>query len=288
MKKIIVIGATGMLGQPIAQALINANFEVKIMARNVEKAKKMFPQANIMQGDLSSLDDLRKALEGQEAVYLSLSVEQDAKSSDWHSEAEGVDNVIRVCKELNVSRIVFLSSLVMNYQGMNGFDWWVLRIKHEAVQKIKASGVAYTIFYPSTFMETYQQQIAGPTLAMLGVSKFPMWFVSAKDYGKQVVKSFEIAQPNTSYDYAIQGIQAFDYQEANAIFIKNYKKKIWLMTMPRSIGKLLGKFSQKFEYLSNIMEALNNYPEKFESEKTWQELGKPEITLATFATEYQN
>jgi hypothetical protein len=47
--------------------------------------------------------------------------------------------------------------------------------------------------------------------------------------------------------------------------------------------KLLGYLSQKMNYTANICEALNKYPEKFVSQKTWDELGKPSITMAQYA-----
>jgi len=36
-------------------------------------------------------------------------------------------------------------------------------------------------------------------------------------------------------------------------------------------------------YGYHILEALNNYPEKMEAETTWQQLGKPKITLGEFS-----
>ena len=41
-KKITVIGATGMIGIPVTNELINAGFEVTALVRNVEKAKQIF------------------------------------------------------------------------------------------------------------------------------------------------------------------------------------------------------------------------------------------------------
>jgi uncharacterized protein YbjT (DUF2867 family) len=225
MKKITFIGATGMLGQHVAKALIAAGFEVTILARNIAKTQALFPNATIVEGDLANTSDLRKALVGTDAVYMNLSVKQNEKATDWHSEEQGIDNVIEVAKSLNVNRIAYLSSLVMNYQSMNGFDWWAFRIKQAAVQKIKTSGLAYTIFYPSTFFESYQLQIAGSMLQMAGHSNYPMWFVSAKDFGRQVVQSFKILQDNECREYVVQGTEAFDYQQANAIFAKNYTIK---------------------------------------------------------------
>jgi hypothetical protein len=56
-----------------------------------------------------------------------------------------------------------------------------------------------------------------------------------------------------------------------------------IIKAPIGIMKFLGSFIQKLNYGWHICEALNKYPEKFESEKTWKELGSPSITLADYA-----
>ena len=48
------------------------------------------------------------------------------------------------------------------------------------------------------------------------------------------------------------------------------------------IIKFFSRFNQTMDYGVRICEALNKYPEKFESENTWSELGKPTITLRAF------
>jgi len=40
-KTILVIGATGMLGKPVAQQLKADGFNVRLLARNPEKAQKL-------------------------------------------------------------------------------------------------------------------------------------------------------------------------------------------------------------------------------------------------------
>jgi hypothetical protein len=167
---------------------------------------------------------------------------------------------------------------------MNGFNWWAFSIKQSAIEKIKASGIHYSIFYPSTFMETFPyQMLQGKRVAMLGDSIAPMWFIAAEDYAKQVAKSFAITASNNK-DYNIQGLEPFTFDEATNIFIKNYKKaKLKSMKAPIGLIKFFGNFSQKLNYGWHICEALNKYPEKFESENTWADLGRPAITLAEYA-----
>jgi hypothetical protein len=51
--------------------------------------------------------------------------------------------------------------------------------------------------------------------------------------------------------------------------------------------KFLGRFISKVNYVSHIVEALNKYPEKFEADNTWRDLGRPETTLREFARSTQ-
>lgn len=285
MKKILIIGSTGMLGKPVTKALMAADFELTLFVRNVDYAKQFFPKANIIKGDIQNRADIEKAMQGQDAVFLNLSVKQTEKETEFHTEAEGLDLVIEVAKALKIKRIAYLASLVHLYQGINNFDWWVFRIKQEAVQKIKNSGIAYTIFYPSAFMESiFYQSKQGSMIALGGKSEYPMYYVAAEDYAQQVAKSFEVLKESESRDFVIQGLEAFTQEAAAKTFIQHYKKeKLRPMWAPMFVMKLMGIFSQKFDYGYHIVEALNKYPEKFEAQPTWNLLGKPKITLKDFA-----
>lgn len=286
MKKILVIGATGMLGKPVTKQLIKAGFEVSVMGRNEKALRGLFSEANIFKGDLKNKTDLQTAMLGQDVVYLSLSVLQTQKESDWLTEREGLQNVIAAAKEIKLPRIAFLSSLVMNYQGMNGFDWWVFRVKQNAVRLIKESGIPYSIFYPSTFMESYSLQIIGNFIVEAGKSHHKMYFIAAEDYGKQLQAAFQ-SDSLESREYTIQGTEGFTYNEANLIFAQNARKKVFTLHTPMWVLKLGSFVVQRANYTYHILKAINNYPEKLESQKTWSGLGKPVITLKEFAKNYK-
>lgn len=285
MKKILVIGSTGLLGKPVAFALQNAGFELTLFVRNDSLVKDIFPNTKIIKGDLAIKSDVEKAMQGQDAIFLNLSVKQTEKLTDFHAEGEGLDTIIEAAHKAGIKRIAYLSSLVHLYQGMNNFDWWVFRIKQEAVQKIKKSGIPYSIFYPSTFMESiFYQSKQGSKIALGGKSEYPMYYISGKDYAQQVAKSFEVLPESESYDFVVQGLEAFTQDAAAKEFIKYYtKENLGIMWAPMFVMKLMGVFSQKFNYGYHIVEALNKYPEKFEAQQTWELLGKPQITLKSFA-----
>jgi len=282
MQKILFIGASGMLGKPVALELLRAGFPVTFLARDVEKMQKLFPKAAVVKGDVFDIDSLEKAMTGQEIVYLNLSVAQSSKKNEPQPEREGVNNIIEAAKKTSVKRIVYLSSLIKNYEGTNGFKWWAFEIKHAAVNAIKKSGLNYTIFYPSTFMECLDKQMLQGTRIMLaGKSEAPMWFIAAKDYGVQVAWAMKKAG-DTNQEYNIQGLEPFTSDEAAKVFTENVKSKIKIMRAPLAPLKYLGIFNQRMNYAYHICEALNKYPEKFESQNTWDELGKPSTTLSEY------
>lgn len=283
IKKVLVIGATGMIGKPVTRELIDAGFEVSLLSRNAAEAQRLFGISKVFNGDVKDEQLLMNAMRGQDAVYLSLSIKRGEKKKEFHTESDGMKLILSAAKKQGVKRIAYLSSLVMNYNGMNGFNWWVFELKQEAVKLIKASGVPWTIFYPSNFMESLDHlYLAGSKLMLAGESKHKMYFIAGKDYGKTVAKALMLDSA-ANKDYAVQGPEAYTADEAVKIFQQAYtKRRLKIMKAPLGMLKLFAPFSAKMNYGIHILEALNNYPEKFESETTWSELYKPQITVEEY------
>ncbi len=98
-----------MLGQPVTQEFMNAGFEVSILARNTEKAKKIFGSSiEVIDGNVKDIDKIRQLLKGQDGIYLNLSVEQKSSKTDFQPEREGLDNILKVAKEANIKRVGYL------------------------------------------------------------------------------------------------------------------------------------------------------------------------------------
>jgi uncharacterized protein YbjT (DUF2867 family) len=84
----------------------------------------------------------------------------------------------------------------------------------QPLKRSKPPAIPYTIFYPSTFMETIPyQMMQGKKVGMVGRSEMPMWFIAASDYAKQVARSFETTGQENK-EYTIQGTEAFTSDEA--------------------------------------------------------------------------
>ncbi|MGA0560559.1 SDR family oxidoreductase [Larkinella sp. VNQ87] len=280
---IAVLGATGLLGKPVTEQLIKAGYTVTILARDPVKAMALFPGVKVVAADLQNPESLRAGMHNQQAVYLNLSVRQDEKPADFHTETDGMKILLAEAQRAGIQRIGYLSSLVMRYQGQNGFRWWVFDRKHEAVRLLKASGIPSTIFYPSTFMESFSMQTQGRFLPLAGQSDVRMWFIAGQDYGRQVARALQLPG-DENRAYVIQGPEAHTYEAAARLFVQQYpKRKLRIINAPVGVLRFFGRFSQKLNYGAHIVEALNHYPEQFEAESTWAELGKPTMTIADYA-----
>lgn len=284
MNTIAIIGATGMLGKPVTEAFINAGWQVSVLARNADKARRNFGSTvSIITGDIQDVDALRQLLQGKKAVYMNLGVDQSSSERDFQPERDGLKNVLMVANECGIKRVGYLSSLVKDYDG---FAWWPFTIKRQAVDTIKASGLPYSVFMASTFMETFDSFSAssyrqGNSINLAGVSKHKMFLIAGQDYGRQVVRAFEL--DSGSHEYIVQGREGYTADEAAKLFTQHYgSAKLKVATLPFGVLKFIGRFSKKMSYVAHIVDALNNYPEQFGAEATWRELGEPQVSLMDY------
>ena len=282
IKKIAMIGASGMLGIPVAIALVEAGFEVTALARNPEAARRSLPAAiTVVQADVRDEESLRRGLRGQDGVYLSLSVAPGQRKGDFHTEAQGLEHILGAAREANVARVAYLSALVHDTAGKK--RWWVLDVWQSALERIKSSGIPYTIFYPTNFMETLAQRHgAGSLFVMLGRARHPNYWIAGSDFGRQVARSFALPQ-SANREYYIQGPEPLTYDGAAVRFAGALHRSPFVVRVPIWMARVGGVFSDRLNFNANIMHTVLSYPEEFKASDTWKDLGKPETTIEQFA-----
>lgn len=280
--KITVIGATGMIGTPVTKELVKAGFEVTAFVRNIEKEKHVFPSGvNFIQGDLQNKAEITEAIKNAEAVYISISSTPNDKEKEFNPEIGGMDNIIAALKTSSVKHVGYLSSfLARNYKG----NWWVMNAKKQAIQKIKNSNIPYTIFYSANFMQNFNGGMRdGKKVTIMGTSNEKSWWIDAEDFGKQVANAFK-TEKSLNREYSVQGLEALTTAEATKIFVKNYsKEKLTIAKLPMGIAKFLSIFVKPLRFVVPLITVMNNNKETFEAQKTWDELGRPTITVEKFA-----
>lgn len=106
-----ILGAGGAIGIELAKALTSYTSDIRLVGRH---PKKVNPTDELFQANLTHPDEVNKAVEGSEVVYLTVGLPYDLKiwKRDWPVIME---NVINACLEHN-SRLVFFDNIYL-YDG---------------------------------------------------------------------------------------------------------------------------------------------------------------------------
>lgn len=288
IRSIAVVGATGMLGTPVAKILKANGFSVTAVVRDMQKAQqKLGAGFYLSKGNLKDKNSLRTAFSDADFVYLSLSTSPHEKKQDFKTEIDGLRNVIEAAKSARVKRIGFLSSLVKGYREM---DWWMFDIKRQACQILLESDIPATLFYPSNFYENLtQQQLIGNRMMLAGNQETKSWWISTDDYGRQVANAFRLdGDHSENREYVIQGPKPYSMEEAADCFINHCPQPgLKKLKVPMRLFKFLKPFSASIDFQCHIITAINHYNETFQAEESWEKLGKPELSLAQWSERQQ-
>ena len=111
--KILVTGANGLLGHHVVMELLERHEQVSIIVRSMENIYFDLQQVHVFTGDFIDYETLKKAAFGCDAVIHSAAVTATnlLHYSDYEKvNVSGSANVLRVCNELGINRVVFISS----------------------------------------------------------------------------------------------------------------------------------------------------------------------------------
>lgn len=113
--KVLVTGANGFLGSWLTRALVNEGHEVSILVRptsNLSELKGL--DFKVRHGDVTDIFSLSEACVGMDAVFHLAGVIAYKKNQRTLMEkvnVEGTRNVVEVCKQQKIKRLVYLSSV---------------------------------------------------------------------------------------------------------------------------------------------------------------------------------
>ncbi len=230
--RILVIGATGLLGRPVVDRLIESGQPVRILTRSAAKGQAMFGDSvDITEGSATNIDDVGLAMEGCDAVHVNLSPA---------TEYVATSHVIEVAQG-RLGRLGYVSATTLSEENR-----WFNRtdVKMRTEELVQDSGLPYAIFCPTWVMETLQNFIRGHRWALVvdGRNPPPLHFFAAADFGRMVAASYEDdrALGKRLYIYGPEGITLSDavVRFAGACYPEAYvvRLKIW---QARLLAKLI-------------------------------------------------
>lgn len=236
---VLVIGATGTLGAPVARRFLQDGFGVRALTRDGVRARQLLGAGvEVSEGDVTDAASLSRALEGVQGIHISL---QAAPQQEEAVEHQGTARVAEMAVQKGVTRLSFVSGM---YVGLPEATSPAELAKTRAEAAIKASGVPYVIFRPSYFMETLPRHIQGKRAVVIGEQLHPLHMIAAEDFAKQVVIAFRTPEA-VNQTFYVQGPEAHTIKDALHLYCQLVHPDKRVVQMPIALMSVINRLFMK-------------------------------------------
>ena len=149
-KKILIIGATGSIGQKLRKTLLEkTDYKLTLFSTKAGSIKTDSKREIAISGNVNNKNDLTKVINNQDVVFAALSGNLGAMAK----------NIVQVMESSSVKRLIFISSMGIYNEipksigGGNLKENSMLKPYREAADVIEASSLDYTVIRPGWFDE---------------------------------------------------------------------------------------------------------------------------------------
>jgi len=248
--KVLVLGAGGMLAKPVVEQLDKKGFELRLFSRNVNPSL-FINDYDIVRGDVFKPYDLDKAVEGCDAIHISLSKLDEKKATEA---------IVLAAKKHRIQLISMVSGATVSEENR----WFpFIDTKSQAEQLIINSGIPYMIFRPTWFFESLELLIRDGKAMMIGDQPNPYHWVAADDFGRMVAEAYskKEAANRTFYVYGPQSFLMKDilekycdvfYPEIKKVSVTPISLLKWIAFLSRN--RELKSATQLFSYFQKVKE----------------------------------
>ncbi len=284
---ICVVGGTGTLGRPVVRQLLESGYRVRVLTTRPGKATGIFGgYIEEAEGDVSDPVSLERAFAGCYGVHINL-MGGPGREGCFRIEAQGTHNVVAACRKAGVRKITYLSGMAVSgltpdqANDPHYFNFPAVA-KYQAEQAIRSSGIAWTIFRPTNFVDTFEKYIRGRVAVLFGGFSGSCHWMNASDYARYVVQAYQ--NPVTDGKvYPLLGTEALPYGQAKRLYFSLARPDVFIVTVPFWLLRAVSvvAFSAALKAGLRLMKAAGDFLED-SAEVTFRELGPPQLTLQAY------
>ncbi|HYF62198.1 MAG TPA: NAD(P)H-binding protein [Herpetosiphonaceae bacterium] len=276
-RPILVIGATGMLGEPVARQLKADGFGVRILSRTPAKAARIFGAGfEHAAGDVEDPAALERAMAGCAGVHINL--KGGPKPADYErTEHQGVRNIVRAAERAGVAQITHLSSYTTLEKNIDSAE---SAAKWRGEEALRAGAVPAVIFRATWFMESLPLFVLGKRAVLIGRQPHPLHWLAAADYARMVARAFRTPAALGKALY-VYGPQAMPMRQALERYVASLDHPPAISAMPTWLMRGLGylSFNHEWRAVADLMEHTGRIGEEGDPAEANALLGAPAITL---------
>lgn len=149
MKKVLIAGATGYLGGYVAKELKKQGYWIRALARDQNRLDDLNEYIDeVFEGEITKPESLSRICDEIDCVISSIGITRQKDGLTYMDvDYQGNKNLMDVAKKNNVSKFIYVS--VINAHLM--IDLKMIKAKELFVDKLKESGLDYTVIRPTGF-----------------------------------------------------------------------------------------------------------------------------------------
>ncbi|MBB3048505.1 nucleoside-diphosphate-sugar epimerase [Litorivivens lipolytica] len=243
MKKIILAGGAGLVGQNLVARLVERDdLELVVLDKhkaNLSILRDMQPGVVAEYADLAKAGDWQGHFDNASAVVML----QAQIGGIYYEEFErnnlaATDHVLDAMKRYNVPNLVHISSSVVNSQA----DDFYTRSKTLQEQRVLESGVNCVVLRPTLMFGWFDRKHLGwlsrfmqkvPVFPVPGLGRYPRQPLYAGDFCNIILRCLE--KPEIAGVYDISGLEHIDYIDLIKTIKSITKAKSLILPIPYSV-----------------------------------------------------
>lgn len=248
MKKVLVAGATGYLGQYIVNELKSRGYWVRVLIRK-EQQKSLFKDVDdFFIGQITEPSTIRGIAENIDWIFSTIGITRQKDGLTYMDvDYQGNANLLKEAEKSHISKFEYISAI-------NGDKLRHLKIfeaKERFVDELKASGIDYCIMRPNGFfsdMKDFLEMAKKGRVYLFGNGEYKLNPIDGKDLAKVCVdKMIDGKKEETA-----GGPQILSQKDLAIIALQALNKPIRITSLPdwtrRFIIWLLRTFTSSKTY----------------------------------------
>jgi len=235
-------GAVGSIGRNVTEMLLAKGHKVRALVRREDERAEALRQlgAEVMQGDLTDLTAMHRAIEGCPRVYFGMSVSADYLTATVNTAA--------VARHHGVEAFVNMSQMTVTQMSISeSTDSPQHKLHWLAEQALCWSGLPVVTMRPTVFLDGFFRLFAAPGVRDADELALPMGRgktspISAVDVARAVSVVLEDPAPHIGKIYNLTGFESADLEHYARVFSEALGRSIRYRDVPLSgwSEKLLG------------------------------------------------
>jgi uncharacterized protein YbjT (DUF2867 family) len=227
-------GAVGSIGRKVTEALLAKGHKVRALVRREDERAEALRRlgAEVMQGDLTDLSAMHRAIGGCSRIYFGMSTSADYLTATVNTAA--------VARHHGVEAFVNMSQMTVTQMSITeSTDSPQHKLHWLAEQALSWSGLPVVTMRPTVFLDGFFRLFAGPGVRDADELALPMGRgktspIAAADVARAVSVVLEDPTPHIDKIYNLTGFESADLEHYARVFSEALGRTIRYRDVPVS------------------------------------------------------